>query len=764
MGVYVKQANPQLTTATIAQAVTQTLLAHGSGSVLAIDPDCHIRWVGRAAAGADPAGMLGTSCLDQLPTDCHTTCVAVVERVLRTGQPAAFEVDAAAPGGGPSWQMVRVLPLPPGTGLAGALLVAEDITDRKQLEQTLQHMRDMLVLVVDGMPGLACLIDGADLRVRFVNRAYRNLAPGKEMVGRSLQQIWPETGQDVASICHAVLATGTPCHRVDDQYPISRAPGGPTEHRSFTWTLERIRLPGEAHWSLLNTGTETTSRLQEERRLQQALEALGATEERLRLALEASAEGLWDWNLVTDACFYSPAYFEMLGHPPEAMASQVSSVQSLLHPDDHGVIEEGVRLLHDPGHFTLRFRLRAANGEYRWIESHGKAVQRGADGHLVRAVGTHVDITERLQLERALQQSEARLRAIIDGTSDAVFVKDLQGRYVLVNRAALPGGWRRDQVIGSDDTHLLPPEMAASVMALDRHVMQTGQLVTVQETLDHTGGDARTFLTTKGPLCDDTGQVMGMFGIARDITDVLRHEEAQRAALAESRDMLDLALGAAELATFDIDMRTGRARYDERNFAMLGHGPGGLAPTQDAWLALIHPEDLAAVREAMRAHEAGETRMYEFEHRLRHKDGHWIWVLARGKVLRDADGRPLRAVGTHQDITDRKRVATEGAMLLKRIETLIGELGARPRRDSPAQPDAPALPPGVPLSARSREVLALLAAGLTAAEVAQRLGITRETANTHRRNLMRKLGVRNKAELIRYALTHAGPAVSTSRQ
>lgn len=240
-----------------------------------------------------------------------------------------------------------------------------------------------------------------------------------------------------------------------------------------------------------------------------------------------------------------------------------------------------------------------------------------------------------------------------------------------------------------------------------------------------------------------------LYAMAGTVIDITQHKAAE-VALEESRLQLSLALAGAELGTWDVDIPTGRSIYDERYCAMLGYRVEEIEPTLDGWQRQIHPDDLAIVNEAIRAHLAGETCRYDVEYRLRHKAGHWVWVLARGKVTYDAAGRPLRATGTLLDITDRKRVATEGADLLRKIEALLAGLDRRRNgaqnshhEDSSAQ---------VRLSPRNRQVLGLVAAGLTSAEIAQRLGISNETAMTHRRNLMRKLGLRNKAELIRYAL------------
>lgn len=741
----------------ISNSIGQAILDHGTSIVASIDDQCRIKSINRAPSGLDVEDVPGTSCFDYIPAEYHRTLRHAVEQVLRTGESASYESETQGPNGSLAWFATRVLPLPPDAGASTVLLVSDDITERRLAEAALQQSRQILETVVNCMPVSVGLFKGGDLRLQFMNDAYQAIASGKPLPGKTLEEIWPEAGQELAAICRRVLETGEPYHVVDGLNLVRRRPDGPLERAYFSWSLYRVPVAGEEGWGLLHTAWETTKRREPDLELQQAHEVMRASEERFRYAMEAAEEGLWDMNLVTNEVYCSPGYSEMLGYPPEARVCRIESLVELLHPDDgEAIMEEATRRLRDPGHYTLVFRMRAADGQYRWIESRAKVVQRDADGTALRAVGTHIDISERRRLEDALRCSEAQLRSIIEGTADVVYVKDLQGRYLLLNRAITVFSARDTKdVLGRDDTVLFASEEARMLMEIDRQVLEAGAVSTFEEQLTTADGVLRTFLSTKGPLRDATGQVFGLFGISKDITGVLEKEETQRKALEDSRRLLELALAGAELGTWDVDLPSGQSRYDARYCAMLGYGPAELEPTMQASQRLIHPEDRAGVNEAIRAHLNGETRRYEAEHRMRHKDGHWVWVLARGKATYDGEERPVRATGTILDITDRKRVATEGAELLRRFEALIAGLDTRAGADGGHCSDDGALGRGrARLSARNREVLGLLAEGLIAAEIAQRLVISKETVMTHRCNLMRKLVLRNKAELIRYAIKH----------
>jgi diguanylate cyclase (GGDEF)-like protein len=136
-----------------------------------------------------------------------------------------------------------------------------------------------------------------------------------------------------------------------------------------------------------------------------------------------------------------------------------------------------------------------------------------------------------------------------------------------------------------------------------------------------------------------------------------RQRAAERRAAAER---VDLALGGANLGLWEWSVASGRMEIDARGLAMLGHAGSEGAPVGEAWLEQVHPEDRRAVEEALAASADG----FDAEFRLRHRSGHWVWILSRGKVTdRDAGGTALRLVGTHMDITGRKQAEAEIAQL-----------------------------------------------------------------------------------------------------
>ncbi|HNX16853.1 MAG TPA: PAS domain S-box protein [Methanoregula sp.] len=133
----------------------------------------------------------------------------------------------------------------------------------------------------------------------------------------------------------------------------------------------------------------------------QSEDALKESEERFRLAMDASNDGLWDWDLTTDTGYFSPGYYRMLGYEPGEFPATSKTWISLLHPDDlgHTLAVNKDCIENRRENFEAESRLKAKDGSWKWILSRGRAVKRDTDGRALRMIGTHVDLTERKRLE-----------------------------------------------------------------------------------------------------------------------------------------------------------------------------------------------------------------------------------------------------------------------------------------------------------------------------------------------------------------------------
>ena len=166
------------------------------------------------------------------------------------------------------------------------------------------------------------------------------------------------------------------------------------------------------HW-LGQWSGEVEKRKQAEAAQREAAENLRQSGEQLRLVLDASADGLWDWNLKTGKAFLGVRYGEIVGCPAGEVAADLDFFRQLVHPEDWPAVESAMNehLAGKSLQSVIEYRLATKDGVEKWIWGRGKVVARAADGSPLRMVGTISDITERKRAEEALRQTNARVRS-----------------------------------------------------------------------------------------------------------------------------------------------------------------------------------------------------------------------------------------------------------------------------------------------------------------------------------------------------------------
>ena len=165
--------------------------------------------------------------------------------------------------------------------------------------------------------------------------------------------------------------------------------------------------------------------------------ALQKSEERLRLAMEATSDGLWDWDLQTGAIYWSPKAYRMLGYDPDEFPVTFDTWRELVHPEDRERVSAEIlrQMDKEGGAYQTEFRFRNKSGGWHWVIGRGKAAERDAQGAVLRMLGTHVDITDRVKTEEALKQSERQLRNLYELAPIGIYSATPDGKYVKANRA-----------------------------------------------------------------------------------------------------------------------------------------------------------------------------------------------------------------------------------------------------------------------------------------------------------------------------------------
>lgn len=382
------------------------------------------------------------------------------------------------------------------------------------------------------------------------------------------------------------------------------------------------------------------------------------------------------------------------------------------------------------------------------------ALEAGAQDQLIKGQfdAKALGRTLRHALVRARLESRLRLFEVaLDSAADGIVITDTHGRIEWANLAFTHmTGFGREESLGINPSQLV--NSGKQTPAFYRQMWETilqGQVWRGELINKRKDGSLYDEALAIAPVTAADGTILNFVAIKQDITE----QKAAELLIQKSEQQLELALAGSGLGLWDWHVPSGELAVSARWAAMLGYGVDEIEPHIQSLDQRVHPDDWPLVRAAREAHLHGETPAYESEHRLRHKDGHWVWVLDRGKVVvRAADGTPLRAAGTLLDISDNKRLNLEGSDLLRRIETLIRDVSKPPALAERERMEAAGK--AARISARQRQVLQLVAKGCTSAQIAQTLLISPATVVTHRRDLMAKLGLHTVAELTRYAIAH----------
>ena len=256
-----------------------------------------------------------------------------------------------------------------------------------------------------------------------------------------------------------------------------------------------------------------------------ALEALQLTEKRLRMAMEAAELRTWHWDVLADR-------FEIVGDrrpergpPPPPAGSAMAQFLEPIHADDIGSVRAVLgRALREGEPITAQFRVVLPNGQIRWKVARGCAVRDTAKT-IVALVGVVLDITDRMRNEEELQRSEERYRELFENANDIIYTHDLRGDFTSINKAAERVlGYSRSDVLRLNVRDVVAPdhvEMAQQMIA--RKV--GGDVSRTEYELDVRGKDGRRVtLEVNTRLILHRGEVMGVQGIARDVTERKRLE------------------------------------------------------------------------------------------------------------------------------------------------------------------------------------------------------------------------------------------------
>ena len=504
------------------------------------------------------------------------------------------------------------------------------------------HTEDFLRLVIDTIPTMAWSL-GPEGIVDFVNQRwvdYTGLTLEQELE-EPTRPMHPDDLPRVMEKWRADIAAGEAC---EDEMRLQRADG------EYRWFLIRTAPLRDERGKIIKWYGAAID-----------IEDRKQAEMKSRALIDAIPQQIWsappDGN--TDYC--NERWRSYTGIELKDLRGY--GWKSMIHPEDRDrVLKAWKQSVTNGTPYEQEERHRGADGNYRWFLSLALPM-RDAEGRIVRWYGTNTDIEDRKRAEEALRKSEKLFGAFMDHLPGFAWMKDIEGRYVWVNKKELELEVYRDGAIGKTDADLWPAEVASAYGANDQQVIATREaLQTVEPSL--LDGELSSMIVCKFPIFDQDGSVVMVAGAGVDITDRKRAEEALW-------DSLNLVRSITEETTDAIYAKDREGRYLMINTAgarFLGKSPEEVIGLDDT--RLFSTETAATIIARDRSIlESGETRTDEDI--SPGPSGVRIYLTTKGP-LRDSSGAITGLFGVSRDITERKRADDLLRRSEEKFKTLFG--------------------------------------------------------------------------------------------
>ncbi|MEB3277630.1 MAG: PAS domain S-box protein [Lyngbya sp.] len=514
--------------------------------------------------------------------------------------------------------------------------VCRDISDRKQTEEALRYQKEMFQTIVDNIPVMITLFNPQG-QIELIN-------PELERVLGWPLESWQQ--KDILSKCYP-----DPVYCQSVLEFMLAATGQWKDMTTLTATGEKI----ETSWAnvrlsngyCLGIGQDITERKQAEINLQ-------ISQARFAGILDIASDAIISINSQQQITLYNKGAEQIFGYTAEEVLGKPLSL--LLperfadlhrqHVSQYAQTESHARPMAERSQI---FGRRKDGSEFPAEASISKLNLN--NGEVIFTTFLR-DISTRQLIENALRESEARFQAFMNNSPTAAWITDANGVMLYASQTyfrtfELP----TDDLIGKSLFELYPASLAQQYLDNIQTVAENLQVLKTIEVGPRRDQSLGHFLVYKFPIPDLSGDIL-IGGVAIDVTQ--QHQAETALQLSEER--LQLALEASGDGLWDWDLTTEQIYFNSYYQEMLGYQPGELIMDLKVWEEMIHPDDKIWVLERLNAHFQDPSVNYNFDYRVRCKSGEWKWIADFGKVVvRDRHGKPLRMIGTHRDITERKQ-------------------------------------------------------------------------------------------------------------
>ena len=395
-------------------------------------------------------------------------------------------------------------------------------------------------------------------------------------------------------------------------------------------------------------------------------------EQRLQMAITSTGIGTYSFDFVLGTAEYSKEFLDIYDLQPNNTVELDSDLVPIaIYPEDKKYFLVSMNRANDPfgsGVLDFEFRIKTTKGNLKWLRSTGLTVFGLKDSKMtpLYANGIIREITYNKATEEALKKSEAEFRSLFENSIMGISQASPEGKLLRINKAYA-------EMYGYPDPETMLNEVANNSIQLYSDPENRKKVIDILDKegvmnpaefeLNRRNGEKFWALVGAKQVRDDSGNLIYLQAEHIDITRRKKDEEEFKAI----KSKLELAMNAAEMAWWEMDIATGNVIFERSKAEMLGYLPEKFHHYKD-FMALVHPDDYDAVMNAMLKHLNGEADRYETEYRILNSSGNYKWFYDVGSIVRKGPGgEPLKIIGMVIDFSVRKNTEL---LLSKKMEEL----------------------------------------------------------------------------------------------
>ena len=530
------------------------------------------------------------------------------------------------------------------------LQFAEAQKARSFAETLLQMEQQQLMQLLRSMPDMVWLKngDGRYLRCNSRFEIFTGLS-ADELLGKTDLDLFPK------ELAERYRERDRLAAERDDVISEQEWRTFPDGHRELLEILKvAIRNPDGSLAGVLGVGRDITAQYMAHQDLRDSQAALKRTQNVARL-------GSWIYDFRFNTLVGSEEAYNLLEIPIGTTFTPRQFFQFIVATDRRAVWEAWHRAMRG-GVFQIEHRA-LIGGSLKWLNQRAE-IELNPDGTPCRAIGMVQDITSLKQATEALRQREEVFSSIVSQADSGILLIDIDTLNLIeFNDAACQHlGYTRSEFAQLTIYDLQIEANPDRTRELIDKAITLGGMV-FEHQLVARNGSIRHFWTSLKPI--QVGEKIRLSAVWTDITERKLVEQN----LAASQERLEIAQSAAGVGFWGVDLDTGRSWWSPEAEKLYGLQPNTFAGTQEAWLACIHPDDIANVQ-AMISRHMTSNDAFEIEYRIIRPDGEERWLTSRGRVVTHA-GKAVRVLGVNFDITERKAANAELARYRNHLEELV---------------------------------------------------------------------------------------------